>query len=307
MTSPEDILDEGIIKSLNSLSKEWREMVMEAWMDLFEQETEDTVNVIEESRMMIRSTLLDFNYENQQLKNEARLLEEKRKQDDFSHSQMKGRESKMEVDTRPNSRSLAQIRNERAQSRAQSRIGRSWGDLADLRREKSYMRSPTTLSVSEVRPSRSQNRNEESWGELSAGRPDKIRSRSPRPESRPFSTLSSGEPILSPDQMKKETDMIIGDMQNADYKLMKERERQVEQMLKRREEKMEDKKNELRNQAQAILNKAIEMSNAAASDKKKVDLQLQARLDALKKNKMRQSSRASHHHEDMDDIEEIHM
>ncbi|XP_060067034.1 trichohyalin-like [Ylistrum balloti] len=306
MTTPEDILDEGIIKSLNSLSREWREMVMEAWMDLFEQETEDTVHVIEESRMMIRSTLLDFNLENQQLKNEARLLEEKRKQDDLNYPQVKGRESKMEDEVRPNSRSLAQIRNERAQSRAQSRNDRSWSDLAELRREKSYIRSPTTLSVSEARPSRSQHRNEESWGELSAGRPDKIRSRSPRPESRPFSTLSSGEPILSPEQMKKESDMIIGDMQNADYKLMKERERQVEQMLRRREEKMEDKKNELRNQAQAILNKAIEMSNAAASDKKKVDVQLQARLDELKKNKMKQSAR-SHHQEDMDDIEEIHM
>lgn len=280
---------------------------MEAWMDLFEQETEDTVNVIEESRMMIRSTLLDFNYENQQLKNEARLLEEKRKQENLEHDQMKGRESKLEVEeTRPKSRSLAKIRSERAQSRAQSRNERSWGDLADLRREKSYMRSPTTLSVNEVRPSRSQNRNEESWGELSAARPDKIRSRSPRPEMRPFSTLSSGEPLLSEDQMKKESEMILGDMQHADYKLMKERERQVEQLLKRREEKMEDKKNELRNQAQAILNKAIEMSNAAATDKKKVDMQLQARLDALKKNKMRQSSRASHH-DDMEDIEEIHM
>ncbi|XP_069126334.1 uncharacterized protein [Argopecten irradians] len=282
-------------------------MVMEAWMDLFEQETEDTVNVIEESRMMIRSTLLDFNYENQQLKNEARLLEEKRKQENLEHDQMKGRESKLEVEeTRPKSRSLAKIRSEHAQSRAQSRNERSWGDLADLRREKSYMRSPTTLSVNEVRPSRSQNRNEESWGELSAGRPDKIRSRSPRPDMRPFSTLSSGEPLLSEDQMKKESEMILGDMQHADYKLMKERERQVEQLLKRREEKMEDKKNELRNQAQAILNKAIEMSNAAATDKKKVDMQLQARLDALKKNKMRQSSRASHH-DDMEDIEEIHM
>ncbi|OWF38154.1 uncharacterized protein LOC110466665 [Mizuhopecten yessoensis] len=307
MTSPEDILDDGIIKSLNSLSKEWREMVMEAWMDLFEQETEDTVNVIEESRMMIRSTLLDFNYENQQLKNEARMLEEKRKQDDFNH-QHKGRESKMEGEIRPKSRSLAQIRNERAQSRAQSRNDRSWGDLADLRRETSYIRSPTTLSVSEVRPSRSQTRDNESWGELSAARPDKIRSRSPRPESRPFSTLSSGEPLLTNDQMKKETDMIIGDMQNADYKLMKERERQVEQMLKRREEKMEDKKNELRNQAQAILNKAIQMSNSAASDKKKVDIQLQARLDELKKNKMKDSGRRSQqYHEEMDDIEEIHM
>jgi hypothetical protein len=47
---------------------------VESLLDLFEQETEDMIDAIEESRMELRGTMLDFEDETEQLRAESRML-----------------------------------------------------------------------------------------------------------------------------------------------------------------------------------------------------------------------------------------
>lgn len=47
---------------------------IESLLDLFEQETEDMIDAIEESRMELRGTMLDFEDETEQLRAESRML-----------------------------------------------------------------------------------------------------------------------------------------------------------------------------------------------------------------------------------------
>ncbi|KAJ8305979.1 hypothetical protein KUTeg_016524 [Tegillarca granosa] len=56
-------------------------------LDLFEQETEDMIDAIEESRMELRGTMLDFEDETEQLRAQSRMLDKKGRKSQASRAQ----------------------------------------------------------------------------------------------------------------------------------------------------------------------------------------------------------------------------
>ncbi|XP_060067029.1 inner centromere protein-like [Ylistrum balloti] len=282
-------VDDAVFKYLSSteMSPDLRNAVMNLFMELFEKEANETVGILGESRLLFKSELTDYHLEQETLKLEARMHEERRQQEELEleekirQSQMRS-SSSMDEEARPFSRTLAQIRNERSQSRTQSRRELS-SSAASLR--------------SIDRP----------FSSKSKGRPEsrniqRPMSRANTESPRPFSTTASGEPAISQQQLKQESDAILSGMQAAESKQLQERKRQQEELQKRREEKIAAR-NDLQNQAKAILNRALEINQANTNNKEKVDQQLQARLDDLKKKKLKLRGELP---ED-DDLEEINI
>ncbi|XP_069128492.1 arginine and glutamate-rich protein 1-like [Argopecten irradians] len=279
-------VDDAVFKYLSAteMSQDLRNTVMTMFMELFEKEANETVGILGESRLLFKAELTDYHLEQETLKLEARMHEERRQQEEIEFQQ-KCRQSKMrpsssmeEEPLRPISRTLAQIRNERSHSRAQSRA---------------QSRALSRAQSQNDRSSASFRNNERPQSSMSIlgdnGRPD---SRNNRPFSRahsnsprPFSTMSSGEPAISKDQLKQESDAILSGMQAAENKQMQEKKRQQEELQKRMQDKLAAR-NDLQNQAKAILDRALEVTQANNSSKEKLDLQLQARLDNLKKKKL---------------------
>ncbi|XP_033738193.1 vicilin-like seed storage protein At2g18540 [Pecten maximus] len=288
-------VDDAVFKYLSAseMSSDLRNAVMNLFMELFEKEANETVGILGESRLLFKAELTDYHLEQETLKLEARMHEERRQQEElelqqkFRQSKMRSASSMEEEQMGPKIRTLAQIRNERSHSRAQSRNDRS-SSSASFRNTD---RPLSSMSRQSDRP-------------MSRGRPEsKINrpiSRAHSDSPRPFSTTASGEPAISQDQLKQESDAILSGMHAAENKQMQEKKRQQEELQKRKEEKIAAR-NDLQNQAKVILDRAVEVAQANTSNKEKVDLQLQARLDDLKRRKLKLRD----DHPEDDDLEEI--
>ncbi|XP_060594375.1 uncharacterized protein LOC132748757, partial [Ruditapes philippinarum] len=74
--------NETVRSKIRGLSAPVKKAFIENLLDLYEQETEEMIDVIEESRMELRGDFLSFEDESKSLRAESRMLEEKRKDHD---------------------------------------------------------------------------------------------------------------------------------------------------------------------------------------------------------------------------------
>ncbi|XP_062566437.1 uncharacterized protein LOC134228759 [Saccostrea cucullata] len=218
--------NETVKKKIKGLSIEIRKAFIESLLDLFEQETEDMIDAIEESRMELRGTMLDFEDETEQLRAESRMLEQRRieyeKQAVDKYLEKKGRKSQA---SRASSR--ISIVNERDDARSRAAV------VDYIRKKKD--RTGSSLSV-HSNPSIHSPNNE-----------------------RPVSVISSRSlptPVMSQKTIEEETDLIMKNMAAADHQMEYQRHRHAEMLEKRRQERAVKKKT-TEEKALELLEKAL--------------------------------------------------
>ncbi|XP_022313242.2 uncharacterized protein LOC111118199 [Crassostrea virginica] len=249
--------NETVKKKIKTLSVEIRKAFVESLLDLFEQETEDMIDAIEESRMELRGTMLDFEDETEQLRAESRMLEQQRldyeKNAVDRYLEKKGRKGQ---GSRASSR--ISIVNERDDARSRAAVAEY------IRRKKD--RSGSSLSVH-----------------------SNPNLRSPSSNDRPVSVISSRSlptPVMSQKTIEEETDLIMKNMAAADNQMEYQRHRHAEMLEKRRQERAVKKKT-TEEKALELLEKAILVDKQLAAKKEMQNKKLQERLDEMKKKKER--------------------
>ncbi|XP_061169076.1 inner centromere protein A-like [Saccostrea echinata] len=262
--------NETVKKKIKGLSIEIRKAFIESLLDLFEQETEDMIDAIEESRMELRGTMLDFEDETEQLRAESRMLEQRRieyeKQAVDKYLEKKGRKSQ---GSRASSR--ISIVNERDDARSRAAV------VDYIRKKKD--RTGSSLSV-HSNPSIHSPNNE-----------------------RPVSVISSRSlptPVMSQKTIEEETDLIMKNMAAADHQMEYQRHRHAEMLEKRRQERAVKKKT-TEEKALELLEKALLVDKQLAAKKEIQNRKLQERLDEMKRKKERDAatSRATSRADDL--------
>lgn len=272
----EELLKNPDVQSkIKKLSPHVRRAFVESLLDLFEQETEDMIDAIEESRMELRGTMLDFEDETEQLRAESRMLEQRRLDNDKNsvnkYLEEKGRKSRS--------------------SRNSSRIS-----YIDERSEenktcvKDYMRRKEQ--------SRLMFNEERSLSSLSVP--------SLAPVERPISaqttrSLPTPSPRMSRKALQEETDAIMQNLTTADQQLATERYRQTELIEERRTRKKEQLHKSREEQAIELLEKALMMDKQLNDKKTAQEKRLKERLEEMKRKKDRSSASA----EPMDRIDDL--
>lgn len=249
--------NETVKKKIKTLSVEIRKAFIESLLDLFEQETEDMIDAIEESRMELRGTMLDFEDETEQLRAESRMLEQQRldyeKNAVDRYLEKKGRKGQ---GSRASSR--VSIVNERDDARSRAAV------VDYIRKKKD--RSGSSLSVH-----------------------SNPNVRSPSSNDRPVSVISSRSlptPVMSQKSIEEETDLIMKNMTHADNQMAYQRHRHAEMLEKRRQERAVKKKS-TEEKALELLEKALQVDKQLAAKKEMQNRKLQERLDEMKKKKER--------------------
>nr|XP_022313242.1 inner centromere protein A-like [Crassostrea virginica] len=215
------------------------------------------IDAIEESRMELRGTMLDFEDETEQLRAESRMLEQQRldyeKNAVDRYLEKKGRKGQ---GSRASSR--ISIVNERDDARSRAAVAEY------IRRKKD--RSGSSLSVH-----------------------SNPNLRSPSSNDRPVSVISSRSlptPVMSQKTIEEETDLIMKNMAAADNQMEYQRHRHAEMLEKRRQERAVKKKT-TEEKALELLEKAILVDKQLAAKKEMQNKKLQERLDEMKKKKER--------------------
>ncbi|XP_056018598.1 inner centromere protein-like isoform X2 [Ostrea edulis] len=247
------------MSTTNDNFQEEQKAFIESLLDLFEQETEDMIDAIEESRMELRGTMLDFEDETEQLRAESRMLEQRRVEYEKDavdrYLEKKGRKGQ---GSRASSR--ISIVNERDEARSRAAV------VEYIRKKKD--RSGSSLSV-HSNPSRHSPSNE-----------------------RPISVISSRSlptPVMSQKTIEEETDLIMKNMTAADNQMEYQRHRHAEMLEKRRQERAVKKKT-TEEKALELLEKALLVDKQLAAKKEMQNKKLQERLDEMKKKKERDSA-----------------
>ncbi|XP_052104352.1 uncharacterized protein LOC127737558 [Mytilus californianus] len=258
-TAMEELLKNPDIQGkIKRLSPHVRKAFVESLLDLFEQETEDMIDAIEESRMELRGTMLDFEDETEQLRAESRMLEQRRM--DYERNCVnkyldeKGRKSR-------SSSSRISFIDERSDENKAS--------VKDYMRRKEQSRlmfnesrSPSSLSVPSLAP---------------VERP--ISAQTSR-------SLPSPSPIMSKKALQAETDAIMQNLSTADNKLATERYRQTELLEERKARRKETHKSR-EEQALELLEKALMMDKQLTAKKEAQEKRLKERLEEMKRKKER--------------------
>ncbi|XP_071166776.1 uncharacterized protein [Mytilus edulis] len=245
---------------IKRLSPHVRKAFVESLLDLFEQETEDMIDAIEESRMELRGTMLDFEDETEQLRAESRMLEQRRM--DYERNSVnkyldeKGRKSR----SSRNSSRISFIDERSDENKASVKDYMKRKEQSRLQFNES--RSPSSLSVPSMAP---------------VERP--INSQSSR-------SLPTPSPIMSKKALQAETDAIMQNLSTADNKLATERYRQTELLEERKARRKETHKSR-EEQALELLEKALMMDKQLTAKKEAQERRLKERLEEMKRKKER--------------------
>lgn len=258
----EELLKNPDVQSkIKRLSPHVRKAFVESLLDLFEQETEDMIDAIEESRMELRGTMLDFEDETEQLRAESRMLEQRR----------------VEYERNCVNKYLDEKRGKSRASRNSSRIS-----FIDERSDENKM------CVREYMKRKEQSRlmfNESSRSPSSLSVP------SLAPVERPVSSqttrsLPTPSPMMTKKALQEETDAIMQNLSTADNKLATERNRQSE-ILEERKARRKELHKSREEQALELLEKALMMDKQLTAKKEAQEKRLKERLEEMKRKKER--------------------
>lgn len=257
---------------IKRLSPPVRRSFVESLLDLFEQETEDMIDAIEESRMELRGTMLDFEDETEQLRAESRMLEQRRQ--DYERDCVN---------------KYLEEKGRKGQSRNSSRIS-----FIDERSDEN--KACVKDYIKRKQQSRLMFEEERSLSSLSVP--------SLAPVERPISaqtsrSLPTPSPIMSRRALQEETDAIMQNLSTADNKLATERHRQTELIEERRTRRKELHKSR-EEQALELLEKALMMDKQLTARKEAQEKRLKDRLEEMKRKKERSVSA-----EPLDSIEDM--
>ncbi|KAK7495880.1 hypothetical protein BaRGS_00012870 [Batillaria attramentaria] len=234
------------MSGLSSGVKQW---FINALVDLFEQESEYVIDVLEDCRFELGVTAQSFGREAEQLRAASRMLEERRDENSRSVSRAASRGA-------PSRLSLVDENTSQIRRRERSRRRMCISD-------DDSGRSPSSLSVPSY----------------------PVAARSPSPGARTTRSLPvTPQPPPNVKNLEEETKAILQSMNDADAHAERERERQQERLERIRKQKRlmaEDRTV----QALRLLEKALEMDRVLAKDKERQGKLLQDKLQDMKKRR----------------------
>ncbi|KAL8612031.1 hypothetical protein ACOMHN_012930 [Nucella lapillus] len=242
---------------MSSLSPGVKQWFINALVDLFEQESEYVIDVLEDCRYELGRTVDSYVDEAEQLRAASRMLEERREGSDRSVSRA-SRDA-------PSRLSLVNENTGQARRRERSRRRMCISDDDG--------RSPSSLSVPSY--------------------PVAARTPSPASARTTRSLPVSPQPPPSAQAIEEETKAIMKTMTDADAHVERERERQQERLERIRRQKKflaQDRTT----QAMKLLEKALEMDRVLARDKERQGKMLQDKLQDLKKRRANTPGPSSH-------------
>lgn len=241
--------NEVVRAKIKGLSAPVRKAFIENLLDLYEQETEEMIDVIEESRMELRGDFRSFEDETKSLRAESRLLEEKRKEYD---SGCVDRYVKSRAMSSRSSDSRLSYVDEQTNSKA----------VKDYIKSRGKRRPPLAEEIK-----RSQ----------STDRPLGKRSDS-------VMTTRSLPTPASLRTVEEEKDEVMKNLSSAARQNEAERQRQAELIAQRREKKMQQKKT-TEEKALELLEKAVAMDKMLQERKNEQDQKLKGRLEDMKRKR----------------------
>ncbi|RUS88842.1 hypothetical protein EGW08_003387 [Elysia chlorotica] len=265
------------MKSLTPATRRW---FIESLIDLFDQESEYVIDVIEDCRQEMRDTADSYRGDAEELRAKSRMLHERRMSPSPDRSvsrQSTSVSSRLSFapDRQGTQDSLLTTR----RGHRRRRILNSDGD--------GYIPSPTP------RPGDGSGANQRCASSLSVpSLPALVSSvRGPSPSARTTRSLpvtpsvpTEEEQLQQKRRMHDESRAILHSMNMRESQAEKERERQQERLERLRRQKrslMEDRTQ----QALKLLEKALEMDKVLAQDKERQELQLRSKLDEMKRRK----------------------
>ncbi|CAG5133779.1 unnamed protein product [Candidula unifasciata] len=259
------------MKSLSPATRRW---FIDALIDLFDQESEYVIDVIEDCREEMRDAADRYNVEAEQLRAASRLLQEKRESPDHSPQRAYSRVSAPSRLLYGNHR---QPSPDRISSRLRHRRRRIVGSEDDGCRSPSEMtnsRCGTSLSSLSV----------PSLPALGGTRANNPSARTTRSLPVTPTVPSEEDQERKHKQMHEETRAILQSMNTRESQVEKERERQQD-MLERMKRQKRYLAEDRTQQALKLLEKALEMDRAMAQDKEKQGLLLRNKLDEMKRRR----------------------
>ncbi|KAH3829059.1 hypothetical protein DPMN_131047 [Dreissena polymorpha] len=238
--------NEAVRAKIKGLSPPVKKAFIESLLDLFEQETEDTIDLIEESRMELRGDFMSFDDDTKSLRAESRMLEDQRKgyEQECVENYMKTRTSDSRlsvVDEKENSRAVSDYIKKRGKRRA---------PLAD-----------------EIKRSQS------------TDRPLDV----PRRSDSSLTTRSLPSPATLR-TVEEEKDEIMNTLTTANRQKEAERLRQLE-IIEARRTKRRQQKQTTEEKALELLEKAVAMDKMLSERKLEQDQQLQERLEDARRKR----------------------
>lgn len=246
----EALLKNEVVRSkIKGLSPPVKKAFIESLLDLYEQETEEMIDVIEESRMELRGDFLSFEDESKSLRAESRMLEEKR-----------GDHDKECVDRYVKSRAMSS----RSSDSRLSYIDEQTNSMAvkDYIKKRGKRRPPL---ADEIKRSHS----------------------SDRPPDRRADSVMSTRSLPTPANLRtveEEKDEVMKNLSSANRQTEAERQRQAELIAQRREKRLQQKKT-TEEKALELLEKAVAMDKMLQDQKQEQDQKLKERLEDMKRKR----------------------
>ncbi|KAL4235972.1 hypothetical protein ACF0H5_004360 [Mactra antiquata] len=244
----EELLKNSAVRSkIQGLSPPVKKAFIESLLDLYEQETEEMIDVIEESRMELRGDYRSFQDETQNLRAESRMLEDKRKDHDNQcvDQYLQTRASRV-------SESRMSFENENSKS------------VKDYIKKRGKRGPPL---AEEIKRSQSST--------------DRYSSK-PRPDS-VMTTRSLPTPATLR-TVEEEKDEVMKNLSSANQQNEVERQRQAELIAQRREKRRMEKKT-TEEKALELLEKAVAMDKMLQEKKMEQEQMLRARLEDAKRKR----------------------
>lgn len=264
------------MKSLTPATRRW---FIESLIDLFDQESEYVIDVIEDCRQEMRETADSYNDDAEELRAKSRMLHERRLSP--SPDRSVSRQS-----TSVSSRlSFAPERQGTQDSLLTTRKGHR-------RRRILTSDGDGFIPTSSPSPGSSKGVNHRCASSLSVpSLPALVSGRGPSPSARTTRSLpvtpsvpTEEEELQQKRRMHDESRAILHSMNMRESQAEKERERQQERLERLKRQKrslMEDRTQ----QALKLLEKALEMDKVLAQDKERQEQQLRNKLDEMKRRK----------------------
>lgn len=245
----EELLKNEVVRAkIKSLSTPVRKAFIESLLDLYEQETEEMIDVIEESRLELRGDFMSFEDESRSLRDESKLLEERRQNHDSECVKQYVEKKGM---TTSRSESRLSIVDEQTNSKA----------VSEYIKKRGKRKPPLAEMIT--------------------------RSHSTDPGSRRSDSAMSTRSLPTPVNAKtveEEKEALMKNLSAAHEQNEAERLRQKELIAKRRAARKAQKKS-TEEKALELLEKALEMDKQIKDKKMEHDSKIKERLEDMKRKR----------------------
>ncbi|ESP05298.1 hypothetical protein LOTGIDRAFT_152128 [Lottia gigantea] len=231
---------------LKQLSPDMRKLFLETVSELYEQESELIIDIIEDCRYEMQQTALSYKDDSDQLRAASRMLAERRFENERTKSRLSS-SSRMSGISNGDENSI-NIR----EYKRNKKLGITGSE-----------RSPTSMSA----------------GTLA----DYCRSPVPARALRNGTQSLPGTPPL-PKSLEEETKAILRNLDKADAQRAEERARQAERLEQRREARRL-RQQERTARAMELLDEALKMDKLVTKDKQRQEAKLREKLEELKRRK----------------------